>query len=250
MIPIKRKELILNELKEQGICYIEDLAKTLNTSEQTIRRDFMSLEEEGLLERYHGGAARLLDTSKETSFDQRLQRFSVDKDHIGLKAASLVNDGDVIFIDAGTTTAAMLNHLEGKDITIFTNGIIHVKLLENLNIKTFIIGGELKRKTGCFLGPMAINTIKNCFFDKVFIGANGISNEMGCTNADINESELKSALVKHSNIAYVLCDSTKFNVKSFHKFAKLNEVTIITNDVPNDFNSEDTKLINVSSSFK
>ncbi|MGL4382603.1 MAG: DeoR/GlpR family DNA-binding transcription regulator [Bacilli bacterium] len=243
MIPIKRKEHILNELRNHDICFIEDLAKTIGTSEQTIRRDLMSLEEDGLVERYHGGGARLLDTSKETSFDQRLQRFTIDKDTIGKLAASLVEAGDVIFVDAGTTTAAMLTYLDNKDVTIFTNGIIHINILESLNIKTFMVGGELKRRTGCFIGPMALNTIKNCYFDKVFIGANGISHELGCTNADINESELKNALVTHSKKAYVLCDSTKFNVKSFHKFAELNDVYIITNQVPDYFNSENLNII-------
>lgn len=236
MIPITRRELILKELRENELVHIEKLAETIGTSEQTIRRDLMQLEKNGLVERYHGGVAKLVDTSRELSVGQRMQRFSVEKERVGEIAASLINDGDTIFIDGGTTTAAMLNYLTSKkDIIVFTNGIIHIEILEKLPLKVFVIGGELKRSTGCFIGPIALEAIQKCRFDKVFIGANGISFEMGCTNADLNESALKAALVKQGRLAYVLCDKTKFGIESFHKFADLDKVTIITDEMPNEY---------------
>lgn len=233
MIPLTRREKILDELKNNEIVYIEDIARKVGTSEQTIRRDLMYLEKNGLVERFHGGAAKLIDTSRELSVSQRLQRFSESKEAIGEKAASLVEDGDVIFLDGGTTTAAVLNHLHNKDVTVFTNGIMHISILEKMNIKSYVIGGEMKRKTGCFIGPIAIQAIKKCSFDKVFIGANGVSLKMGYTNADINESELKAALISHSKQAFILSDSTKFGIESFHQFSTIDDsVTLITNSIP------------------
>lgn len=238
MIPLTRRERILGELRAKETVYIEDLAKSIGTSEQTIRRDLMHLEKSGLVERFHGGAAKLIDTRRELSVVQRLQRFSDEKEAIGAKAASLIEEGDVIFLDGGTTTGAIVNYIAGKDITVFTNGIMHIQMLEKLDVKAFIVGGEMKRKTGCFIGPLALRTIEKCRFDKVFIGANGVSLEMGCTNADLNESELKAMLVKHSKQAYVVCDSTKFGIESFHNFAPLQDVTFITDHIPKEFQNE------------
>lgn len=236
MIPLTRREKILDELKNSEIVYIDEIARKVGTSEQTIRRDLMYLEKHGLVERFHGGAAKLIDTSRELSVPQRLQRFSESKEAIGKKAASLIEDGDVIFLDGGTTTAAVLNHLTNKEITVFTNGIMHISILEKMNLKAFIIGGEMKRKTGCFIGPIAIQAIEKCSFDKVFIGANGVSLKMGYTNADINESELKSTLINHSKQAFVLSDSTKFEIESFHQFASVTDkVTLITNQIPKSY---------------
>ncbi|MGL5041717.1 MAG: DeoR/GlpR family DNA-binding transcription regulator [Culicoidibacterales bacterium] len=238
MIPLTRREKILEQLRSKQIVYITDLAKNIGTSEQTIRRDLMYLEQSGLVKRHHGGVAKLVDTSRELSVNQRMQRFSDDKEAIGKKAASIINNGDVIFIDGGTTAAAIINYLEGKDITVFTNGIMHISMLEKINVKTFVIGGEMKRKTGCFIGPIAIRAIEKCRFDKVFIGANGISLEMGCSNADLNESELKMMLIRHAKEAYVVSDSTKFDVASFHNFAELAEITIITDKLPEKFTNK------------
>ncbi|WP_317913839.1 DeoR/GlpR family DNA-binding transcription regulator [Carnobacterium maltaromaticum] len=243
MIPLTRRERILGELRSKEIVYIEDLAKSIGTSEQTIRRDLMYLEKSGLVERYHGGAAKLIDTRRELSVVQRMQRFSDEKEAIGETAAALIEDGDVIFLDGGTTTAAIVNYIVNKDVTVFTNGMMHIQMLEELDIKTFIVGGEMKRKTGCFIGPIALRTIEKCRFDKVFIGANGVSLEMGCTNADLNESELKTMLVKHGKKAYVVCDSTKFSIESFHNFASLDEVTFITDRLPPEFKNEIKKYI-------
>ncbi len=238
MIPLTRRERILEELRTNEIVYLEELAQKIGTSEQTIRRDLMYLEKNGLVERHHGGAAKLIDTSRELSVTQRMQRFSDDKEAIGAKAASLINDGDVIFLDGGTTTASILSYLKGKDITVFTNGIMHIQMLEKMDVKTFIIGGEMKRKTGCFIGPIALRAIERCRFDKVFIGANGISLEMGCTNADLNESELKTMLIRQAKKAYIVCDSTKFGIESFHNFAELQTITVITDAIPDKYKTK------------
>lgn len=232
MIPVTRRKKILELLNSEEFVYLEQLAKVIGTSEQTIRRDLMYLENEGLVERFHGGAAKLVDTRKELSVDQRMQRFNDAKEIIGLRASECVEPGDVVFLDGGTTTAAMLTHLKNKDITVFTNGIMHLQILERMDIPAYVIGGKMKRRTGCFIGPIALRAIKRFNFDKVFIGTNGISLAMGCSNADIDESELKALLIRQSKKAYVLCDDTKFGIDSLHHFSDLDNITVITNNLP------------------
>lgn len=243
MIPVTRREKILEKLNQNEIVYLEQLASVIGTSEQTIRRDLMYLEKQGLVERFHGGAAKLVDTRRELTVPQRMQRFGEAKDLIGKKAAELIEDDDVIFLDGGTTTAAVLEHLKNKNVTVFTNGIMHIQMLEQMSIPAYVIGGEMKRRTGCFIGPLALRAIERFRFDKVFIGTNGVSMNMGCTNADINESELKALLIEHSKQAYVLCDDTKFGIESLHHFSNIEDVTFITNHVPEPYDTEISNYI-------
>lgn len=243
MIPFERQQRILEELKK-GTAYINQLAEMLGVSEITIRRDLKRLEDDRLITRLHGGAAMLIDTTRETTMDHREGLYTPEKDRIGQYAASLVQDGDVIFIDSGTTTKAILKHLQKhKDIQIVTNGYKNIEEGIRYDLPVTLIGGELKKETYAFIGPITRKVIDMYFFDKCFLGVNGIDKEFGLSNADPNESLIKEQVIHRSRQAYIVSDSSKFHSNSSFTFASVEEVTILTDHKPSGFESYENIVV-------
>ena len=151
-----------------------------------------------------------------------------EKNEIAKFASKIVEDGDTIYIDAGTTTEHMIDYLKNKQITVVTNGIAHAKKLVDMNIKTFILGGEIKGVTEAIVGVRAVKDLESYNFTKGFFGANGISLENGCTTPDANEAMVKTEAIKKCGKAYILADKSKFDENSFITFCKMEDVIIIT----------------------
>lgn len=244
MLPFERKTKILNEL-QKGVVYISSLSKLLDVSEITVRRDLKILEDEGQIVRLHGGAARLVDTSRETPMDQRENLYLSEKDRICKFASSLIDDGDVIFIDSGSTNKKILKYLVGKKITVVTNGYKNIEEALKYDLNVTLIGGELKKETYAFVGAVTSRVLDMYHFDKCFLGVNGINRDFGLTNADPNESLIKEQAIRRSRQAYIVADHSKFDATSVFKFANIEDVTIITDVVPDDF-LEDENIISIS----
>ena len=242
MLPFERREKIIDEL-HNGTVYITSLSKKLKVSEITVRRDLKNLEEEGLITMLHGGAARFVDTSRETSMDQRERLFPDNKMTIGSFAASLVNYGDVIFIDSGTTNKNIIKHLVNKNVKIVTNGYRNIEEALKYNLDISLVGGDLKRETLAFIGPTAISVLDKYYFDKCFLGVNGIDLEFGLSNADPYESHIKELAIKRSRKAYILSDSSKFNSISSFKFADIKDAIIITEKIVKEFKDLDNVIV-------
>lgn len=234
MLPFERKNKILEAL-DNGVVFIADLADSMNVSEITIRRDLKTLENEGKLTMLHGGAAKKIDTSRETAISQREGLYPNEKEVIGKLAADEIEDGDVIFIDSGTTNVTMIKYLANKPISIVTNGFKTIEEALHYNIPITSIGGELKKETMAFVGAITSRVLDMYSFDKCFLGANGIDKEFGYSNADPNESLIKEQVIKRSKKAYILADHSKFNASSVFKFADLEDATVITDEIPKDF---------------
>ena len=128
----------------------------------------------------------------------------------GQTAASLVKPHDLIYIDAGTTTELIIDHLTEKKATYITNGIIHAQKLTDKGFNAFIIGGQLKKSTGAIIGTTSIENLQPYNFTKGFFGTNGISLQAGFSTPDSVEACVKKTALKHCQEAYVLADSTKF----------------------------------------
>ena len=234
MLPFERRSKIMAAL-EEGIVYISHLATSLDVSEITIRRDLKELESENKLVMLHGGAAKKVDTSRETIISERQSLYRKEKDLIGELAAATVNDGDVIFIDSGTTNITMIKHLADKQVTVVTNGFEVVNEAIRYNIPITSIGGDLKTETLAFVGAITNRVLDMYTFDKCFLGANGIDKEFGYSNADPNESMIKEQAIKRSKQSYILADHSKFNAQSVFKFADLIEATIISDKTSKEF---------------
>ncbi|RLL46981.1 DeoR/GlpR transcriptional regulator [Oceanobacillus piezotolerans] len=231
VIPYERHEYIIRRVKQTPI-YIADLAKEMNVSEITVRRDIKQLEEKGFIELKYGGLATIIDTTKETSMNNRKIRYVHEKTYIADIAVSLIEEGDIVFIDSGSTTQLMFERYPDIESSVFTNGLSNANVALERQMNVTVIGGDLKRETMAMVGPLAIEAISKIHFDKVFLGTNALDAEHGIMNADQNESLLKSWSIKHSREAFVLADSSKFNQVSPYKFAEIDDVTVITDKIP------------------
>lgn len=235
MLKNKRHEILKKFIRENNIVRVDECVKLLDSSESTIRRDFEELEQQGFLKRLHGGAEYVNKNKDELEITDKLFLYKENKDLIGKYAASLVNDGDCIFLDAGSTVYSMIPYLENKNISVVTNGVTHISKLLEYNISTSLIGGQIKSLTCAVLGEEAVEQIKNYYFDKAFLGVNGISFENGFSTPDIREAVIKSLVLKRTRKPYFIADSSKFDKSCFAKIADLGECTVITNKIDENY---------------
>ena len=147
MITEERHQLIVSELKQKGSVRVADLVEKFNISESTIRRDLVQLEALNYLKRVHGGAVPVQNKFVEKSFNDKSHQFVAQKDLIAQYAASLVDEGDSIYLDSGTTTYEMIKYLKGKEIVVVTNGLSHVESLIEYNIPCFVLASYLVEKS-------------------------------------------------------------------------------------------------------
>jgi DeoR family transcriptional regulator, fructose operon transcriptional repressor len=226
----ERHRLILELLKEKENVKIHDLVELTNSSESTLRRDLDQLEKQNYLKRVHGGASLLQRKREELSMVEKSTQNLKEKSMIAKYAAKLIEDGDCVYLDAGTTTYQMIQYLEGKNIVAVTNGIDHLDALLEKDINTYIIGGSVKKVTRAMIGSNAYESIQNYRFDKCFIGTNAIHYELGFTTPDPEEAQLKAKAIALSREPFILTDHRKFGEVSFSKFADLHQAKIITNE--------------------
>lgn len=244
MITTQRYELILNFLNENGNGTINDFVKLTGTSTATIRRDLTYLEEQGRLKRIHGGATIDRIEEEETYSDKSVRNLK-DKISIAKRAASLIEDGDTVFIDAGTNTYEMLPFINQKKLTIVTNSITLISSLVKDGHQVYLLGGKVKAATNAIIGSEAAKKLDSLSFDKCFIGTNGIDPAHGYSTPDNDEAMIKSTALAQSKAKYILGDASKFCKTAFVKFAELDDAVLITNDIQSDFIQNIFKLTTV-----
>ncbi|GEK91167.1 DeoR/GlpR family DNA-binding transcription regulator [Alkalibacterium kapii] len=235
MLTEERHQYIIEQLNQHQTVSVQDLVTNLGHSESTIRRDLTTLEDQDLLVRVHGGAKKKREPVDEPTMDEKTVKFIHEKEKISQLAASLINDFDVIYLDAGTTTYSMIPHLKDKNITIVTNGVPHAVLLTDYNIETILLGGRIKQRTKAIIGAIAEQTLAEVNFTKAFMGMNGVDVSQGFTTPDIDEAAIKRKAISQSNQSYVLVDLSKLEEVHFKKVADIDECTIITNTLPDKY---------------
>ena len=190
----------------------------------------------------HGGAIAIdmndnyLSTEK--SVAEKALLFPEEKAAIAKYAASLIDEGDFVFIDAGTTTAQMLDFIPLKNISFVTNSFNHAKRLTQRGFQVFIPGGEIRPDTEAIIGEECVLMLENYNFTKCFMGTNGISVSAGFTTQNIKEARVKTAAINGSRKSYILADHSKFDKISFVTFAHINEASIITDSLSADQGSD------------
>jgi DeoR family fructose operon transcriptional repressor len=229
LITEERHKLIIDKLKEKGIVKINDLIELTNTSESTLRRDLTFLESLNALKRVHGGATLLKGRFNEPSYNDKLVQNIEEKISIAKYAASLINDGDSIYLDAGTTTLEMINYIDKKNIAVVTNGLKHIDALVERGIEAYILGGRIRLKTKAIIGIDALRSLEKFRFDRAFMGINGVHLEYGYTTPDSEEAALKESAIRLSKEPYILADESKFGEVAFIKVCDLSKAAIITN---------------------
>lgn len=244
MLTEERHKIIIEILQEKGVAKLNELVEATNTSESTIRRDLTHLESINALKRIHGGATLPKGRLLELSYGEKEIQSVDEKRVIAKYAASFIEDGDSVYLDAGTSTFEMIQFINKKNIVVVTNGLKHINALVESNINAYILGGKVKPTTKAIIGIDALKNIEKFRFDKCFLGINGIHLEYGFTTPDSEEAILKESAIKHSRQTFVLADESKFGEVSFVKVADLGKATIITNSKMEDYEvySEKTKV--------
>jgi DeoR family fructose operon transcriptional repressor len=247
MFTEERFNIILQEVKTKGIVSVTDLVKLLDASESTIRRDLNALDKEGLLNKIHGGAIAIGESASKHDYMVNVrQSLNIDeKCEIAKYAASLIEDGDVIYLDAGTTTEILIEFISAKNIKVVTNGIVHAKKLLDKGFTTFILGGEIKAVTEAIVGSTTVEELKKYNFSKGFFGVNGVSNQSGYTTPDVNEALVKGQAIKMCREAFILADHSKLEKVSFITFGAITDAVLITSKLEDNNISYDTNIIEV-----
>jgi DeoR family transcriptional regulator of aga operon len=232
-----RCEKILQELLGKGEVSVDDLAKQFDVSTATIRRDLSELEQQGLLRRNHGGAVPVAPMLYEpfrhvSSFQEQEQKCAAEKRQIGLMAASLITDGEIIAIGAGTTTTQVARSIRHrKGITVLTNAInIAMELSHLADIKVFMTGGLLSGDWFALVGDMAQRNVSEMFVDKVFIGVDGIHAEYGITTNYPDQAAIHRALMKQARVRIVIADHRKVNVLGTSLIGPLADIHYLITD--------------------
>jgi len=221
VLPAERRARILDSLRGTRVVSTEDLAQSLSVSGETIRRDLAGLERQGLLARVHGGAALgSVPAGEEASFAERAASGSEAKERIGRAAAALVEPGQLIVIDVGTTAARVARALPMDLVaTVATCSLLAaIELAERPNLEILVCGGRLRG------GDLALsNTAAQAFFadlnpDIAFLGSGGVD-ARGVTDFHFDEAMVRKTIVKNAAASYVLADSTKFDRLARHRVA-------------------------------
>jgi DeoR family fructose operon transcriptional repressor len=229
MLTEERHKLILDILSEKGIVKLNEFVELTNTSESTIRRDLTYLESINELKRVHGGATLLKSRYTELSYEEKVNKNIPEKSIIGKHAASLIQEGDCVYLDAGTTTYEVVKYIDKPNVVVVTNGLKHIELLTEQGIDAYILGGKVRGKTKAIIGADALRNLERFRFDKAFMGMNGVHLEYGFTTPYSEEAILKESAMKLAKQAFVLADESKFGEITFCKVADLEDAKIITN---------------------
>ena len=207
-----------------------------DVAESTIRRDLNALHDMGVLVKVFGGAVKNESKIqvKEEKVSLRMELHRTEKEKIARFAASLIEADDFVYLDAGTTTGAMIPFIEKTKATFVTNAVTHALMLAEKGMHVILIGGEMKAATEAIVGNEAYQNMQKYNFTKGFFGANGVDLNAGFTTPDVNEALVKECAIKHSQAPYVLCDSGKFNQICPIRFAEFKDAIVVTDVVPDE----------------
>lgn len=228
----ERRIRILELVKSRRKGTVPELAAAFEVSAPTIRADLRELHRAGLLIRTHGGAIAQSSTGLEPTSEQKKVQRLAEKQSIAKAALELVNDGDTILLDTGTTTLEFARLLDGrKDLTVVTNDIEIARVLEGMrSVRVMLAGGALRKGFHCTVGIHGREMLAGLSVDRAFMGANGFSLEKGASTPDVNQAETKSAMIAAAAETVLLCDSSKLGRVSFARFATAADIDILITD--------------------
>ena len=230
MLAEERFSRIMSIIEDKGSVTVQELMEALDASESTVRRDLNTMDSNGLLVKVFGGAVAKnsnIRTQDEKVDNRKLQNRD-EKVAIAKYAAKLIENGDFVYVDAGTSTELMIDYIQVSNATFVTNSFTHAKKLSEKGYVVNILGGEFKSTTEAIVGEEAVVTLDKYNFTKGFWGTNGISISKGFSTPEVKEAMVKRKSMENCKEKYVLADSTKFSQISSVKFAEFDNAIIIT----------------------
>ena len=232
MMASQRREKILELLKEDGSAKVIQLSKIFKVSEVTIRQDLEKLEKDGLVKRAHGGAF-LKEVEDHVRSCELMNQANLDKKAvIGQQAAQLIEEGDAIILDSGSTTTEIAKNLIGrKNLTVITNALnIALILGAETGIDVIVTGGEFKPPTLSLTGQKSADFFHDIQVDKLFLATAGISLRSGLTYPSLSDIVVKKAMIDVAETVYLVADSTKIGKGAFASLGALSLIDFIITD--------------------
>ena len=232
MFAIERKQYIIELLYKNKRVLVSDLSRSLNVTEETIRRDLKELEKTGLVVRSHGGAVLSDSGTDNTSFIGRENTNSSAKNKIGQIAADLIENHMFLMVDTSTTSKAVINQIKNKkDITILTNSYRLINDLSyNENIHFIGTGGDVLPHYQAFVGSDALKTIGRYHADLAILGTHAISPDFGFMESNVEECDVKIAMASHSKKNIIVADHSKFDQTSKVMFLSVRDTDMVVTD--------------------
>jgi DeoR/GlpR family transcriptional regulator of sugar metabolism len=239
MTPIERRKHILDLIEKRNSISVGELCQLLGVSDMTIRRDLRSLSNAGLLERVYGGALLRRGRSYEPPYLTRIAENIEKKEIIGRRAASLVDDGDSIALDVGTTTFELAKCLRSaSNLTIITASVHIANVLnEAPSLRLILTGGILRTQELSLIGHIAERAFRDFNVDKAFVGVGGLDFKDGLTEYNVEDMLVKRAMIENADQVIVVADSSKLGKNCFATIAPLSVVDILVTDsgIPEEF---------------
>ncbi len=229
----ERRRRICDLLREYGRVTVSDLAGRFETSEVTIRHDLAALEAAGALDRTRGGAlSRRENDDLPIRVKQTLRH--AEKVRIARAAAALIQDGETIILDSGTTTAELarqIRTLNVKSINVITNALNIAMLLSDVpSVRLIMLGGILRQESHSLAGHMAERALDNLQADRLFLGADGLDPEIGLMTPHLPEAQLNARMIEISRQVVTLADATKFMRRNVCVIAKVDQLDLLITD--------------------
>ena len=226
-----RQKLMERYIAEKDSVTMEELCKKFDISINTVRADVVYLVDKGVAKKIYGGVC-YNQTSTLATFDKRVQSMMNLKKKISKFAASLVEDGDIIFIDSGTTTMYIVDYLTAlSDVSIVTDNLhVIIKAIPNPNLTVISLPGVLDRKTNSYVDTTTYKALARYNFQKAFMAATSITVDGKATNMSSMECEVKKTAMKQSRMSFLLADSSKFGKTTLMTYGGLDEMEIVISD--------------------
>lgn len=233
MITFERRQRLLQILSDNPGLRVPEIAQRLNVSEGTIRNDLQALSDTGQLTRVRGGAVLAEQTTPNPlNFATRASSQEKAKTCIARLAAGLVEDGDSLILDASTTVYYLAGFLKSRQgLTVITNGIETARVLaQNASNHVLLVGGLLKADGTSITGTLGEQFLKDIFARKAFVSCSGFTPEVGLTEVDIQEVQLKRIMIASASSVFALIDSSKFGRIDLTPFARTEQIKQIFTD--------------------
>lgn len=233
-----RRQEIVKLISENRMVKASELVERYHVSMETIRRDMEYLEEKGYLTRVYGGAVARTMYGLEPEYSAREVKNYGEKLLIGRAAVDLVEDGDTILLDVGTTVLEFARFLKGhRRVTVFTNAMqIAMALASDPNIRVIQLGGNIRPGELATSGFIAEDTVRRFCFDKTFLGVGGLTMDRGITDYHMEEANLRRCFVENSQKVIALADYSKFGIKAMNCVCGIRQVDVVVTDKKADKN--------------
>ena len=231
MLSYERQREMLKHMRLRGAGKVNELAEAIGVSPSTIRRDLREMDELGLVTRVHGGAS-LPESDNESVLSARAADHEAEKRAIGAAAAELIEDDSTVMITGGTTTQAILPHLQGRSgLTVVTNGLnIALELSRIPGITVVVLGGILRPGELSLLGPLGERTLDEFEISQAFVGAYGIDPVTGLSGASVHEASTDRRLLRGLARIVVVVDSSKFFQRGPVRLASTDQLAVVITD--------------------